>query len=175
MLQVAVRFDAYRVYIENQENGQIIFANETAWKFEEGSVEPYSGRLVDNLAQVENSNTSRAAILAIWHLNQSYYYIPGYAYDTEIGANNQTVYLELKRDTGETFTYESVSTDSTGIDYYPDKSYTRNSFIARIPEELMPDGNYSIRTIIQDNTTQKAVYAPGELYCTIKNHEAQYD
>lgn len=160
-----------RVYIEDQANGAIVYASESVWRFKDGQTELYTGELVENFPKVEDSTTSHAAILTVWYLDQSYYYIPGYAYDTEVGANNQTVYLELEDSKGERITYKALTTDSTGIDYFPDNTYTRNSFTAKIPEELIPDGTYAIRTIIQDKSSGRVVYAPGALNCAISQDE----
>lgn len=160
-----------RVYIEDQANGAIVYASESVWRFKDGQTELYTGELVENFPKVEDSITSHAAILTVWYLDQSYYYIPGYAYDTEVGANNQTVYLELEDSKGERITYKALTTDSTGIDYFPDNTYTRNSFTAKIPEELIPDGTYAIRTIIQDKSSGRVVYAPGALNCAISQDE----
>lgn len=163
-----------RVYIEDQTDGTMIYANESVWRLKDGQSELYKGELAENFPEVEDSATSHAAILTIWYLDQSYYYIPGYAYDTEMGPNNQTVYLELENSEGERITYKALTTDSTGIDYFPDDTYTRNSFTAKIPEELVPDGTYAVRTIIQDRTSGRVVYAPGALNCTISSNEVVF-
>lgn len=163
-----------RVYIEDQTDGTMIYANESVWRLKDGQSELYKGELAENFPEIEDSATSHAAILTIWYLDQSYYYIPGYAYDTEMGPNNQTVYLELENSEGERITYKALTTDSTGIDYFPDDTYTRNSFTAKIPEELVPDGTYAVRTIIQDRTSGRVVYAPGALNCTISSNEVVF-
>lgn len=156
----------YRIGIYVYENDEIygicwmpVCIKKTFW----GGSEIYYGEQVPNFEDVQESDSAKGTVLATWGM-EDYFYIPGYAYDTQFGPNNQNVYIEADSADGSRMTYLALPSDSTGNSFYPDETYTDNSFVARIPMDLMPEGKIKLRVILENRETKERIYAFQDIY-----------
>lgn len=152
---VNLKNGTYKLYIyckENDENYGI--ADTGIWLKKEGrTIEQWDWRSeqVQEHISVSKAVSCSSNVDSI-SIDESMVVIQGWAFAKDLTAETQNVYAEMTNSAGQIvqYTTESMSRTDVGNHFGNDK-YNMSGYRARIPVDLLEDGKYTLRILVENN------------------------
>lgn len=160
----------YKIYIyckENNENYGLVDTNIMIKKDSSGICEYVWHSSPQNITETEIGANTICTIDSVTTTDDGYTQIVGWAFTEGLDTNNQSVYVRLTYEDGNSVTYDTQSISRPDVvTAYKSQLYNNSGFTAIIPKDELQDGNIQIDVLVKNGDS---IYLAEKKYVYVYN------